>query len=284
MAGVLLLLSFLLASPSPQAIAAPAGGIVGFAALDLATGRTLALHDNEGFPMASVFKLPVAIAVLHAVDARKLSLGRTVTLTAADARGGKAAVVAAPGRATIGRLLEAMLVDSDNTACDKLLSLVGGPAIVDAQIRKLGVEGIAIRMTEQDMLADKGDNMATPAAMVALLAKVARGELGLSRASARQLDKLLLAVTTGPKRLKAGVPDGTPVAHKTGTSGTTSGVTDATNDAGLLGAGKARIAVAVFVRASPADEATRERVIADFARMAWETFRAPPAQAGGSSK
>ena len=268
MPGVLLLLSLLLTgvSPAPQAIAAPAGGIVGFAALDLATGRTLALHDNEGFPMASVFKLPVAIAVLHQVDARKLSLARMVTLAAADARGGKAPVIAAPGRETVGRLLEAMTVDSDNTACDKLLSLVGGPAAVDAQIRKLGVEGIAIRMTEQDMLAGKGDNMATPAAMVALLAKVARGQLGLSRASARHLDKLLLAVTTGPNRLKAGVPPGTPVAHKTGTSGTTNGVTDATNDAGLLGTGKARIAVAVFVRASPADEATRERVIADLAR------------------
>jgi len=282
----MLLLSLLLAvtSPSPQAIAAPAGGIVGFAALDLATGRRLALHDNEGFPMQSVFKLPVAIAVLHQVDARKLSLARTVTLTAADARGGKAMVIAAPGRETIGRLLEAMVVDSDNTACDKLLSLIGGPAAVDAQVRKLGVEGIAIRVTEQEMMTGKGDNMATPAAMVALLAKVARGELGLSRASARRLDKLLLAVTTGPNRLKAGVPAGTPVAHKTGTSGTTNGVTDATNDAGLLGAGTARIAVAVFVRASPADEATRERVIADLARTAWETFRAPPAQPGGSSK
>ena len=134
------------------------------------------------------------------------------------------------------------------------------------------------------MLAGKGDNSATPAAMVALLAKVARGQLGLSRASARHLDKLLLAVTTGPNRLKAGVPPGTPVAHKTGTSGTTNGVTDATNDAGLLGTGKARIAVAVFVRASPADEATRERVIADLARAAWETFRAPPGQPAGSSK
>jgi beta-lactamase class A len=278
-----LLLSLLLAAPqpSPRELAAPAGGIVGFAALDLATGRTLGLHENEGFPMQSVFKLPIALEVLHQVDARKLSLARAVTLTADDARGGAASVIAAPGRATVGRLLEAMVADSDNTACDKLLSLVGGPAAVDARVRKLGVEGIAIRYTEQEIGAGKGDNMATPAAAVALLAKIGRGQTGLSRASARRLDALLLSVRTGPNRLRAGVPPGTPVAHKTGTAATVKGVTDATNDVGLLGAGKARIAVAVFVRASPADEATRERAIADLARLAWETLAR---QTRGSSK
>jgi beta-lactamase class A len=210
---------------------------------------------------------------LHQVDVKKLPLARSVTLAAADARGGKAPVIAAPGQATVERLLEAMLVDSDNTACDKLLSLIGGPPAVDARVRALGVEGIAIRYSEQDMMAGKGDNVATPAAMVALLGKIARGQAGLSRGSAHRLDKLLLAVRTGPNRLKAGVPVGTPVAHKTGTSGTTGGVTDATNDVGLIGTGKARIAVAAFVRASPADEATRERVIADLARAAFTTLR-----------
>ncbi len=262
------------AAPSPQALAAPAGGIVGFAALDLASGRTMGLHQNEGFPTQSVVKLPIALAVLHQVDARKLSLKRVVTLEPADARPGMAPIITAPGKETIGRLLEAMIVDSDNTACDKLLSLLGGPAAVDRRIRELGVEGIAIRYSEQEMHAGKGDNSATPAAMVALLATLARGQAGLSRGSARHLDDLLLAVKTGPRRLKAGVPPGTPVAHKTGTSDTRGGTTDATNDVGLitLPNGK-RIAVAVFVRASPADEATRERVIADLARAAWEAFK-----------
>jgi beta-lactamase class A len=272
---LLTLLALAATTPAPplQAIAAPAGGIVGFAALDLTSGRTLGLHENEGFPMQSVFKLPIAIEVLRQVDAHKLSLGRIVTLAAADARGGPTHAIAAPGREKLGRLLEAMIVDSDNTACDKLLALVGGPAAVDKRVRALGVEGIAIRYSEQEMGAGKGDNMATPAAMVALLAKLARGQAGLSKASAGRLDSLLLTVTTGPRRLKAGVPSGAPVAHKTGTSATRDGRTDATNDVGLvtLPDGR-RFAVAAFVRASPADEATRERVIADLARAAWEAF------------
>jgi beta-lactamase class A len=85
----------------------------------------------------------------------------------------------------------------------------------------------------------------------------------------------LLDTATGPRRIKGGLPAGTPVAHKTGTSRTRDGKTDATNDVGLvtLPSGN-RIAVVVFVSASPADEATRERTIADLARAAYDRFGA----------
>ena len=64
---------------------------------------------------------------------------------------------------------------------------------------------------------------------------------------------------TGPKRLKGLLPAGTIVAHKTGTGGTQKGITGATNDIGIISlpSGK-KIAIAVFVSDSPADEKTRE--------------------------
>ena len=270
---LLLPLLLLAADPSLQALAAPAGGVVGFAALDLASGRTLGLRENDAFPTQSVFKLPIAIEVLRQVDAKKVSLDRVVTLDASDARQGVADVVAVPGRATIRQLLEAMVIHSDNVSCDKLLALIGGPGAVDARMRALGISGIHIRFTELEMGAGKGDNTATPAAMVALLAKLARGRLGLSRAATKRLDQLLLDVATGPKRIKGNLPAGTPVAHKTGTSRTRDGKTDATNDAGLITLPNGhRIAVVVFVSASAADEATREQTIANLARAAYDRF------------
>jgi beta-lactamase class A len=269
-------LSLLAVEPaSLQTIAAPAGGTVGFAALDLASGRTLGLNERKAFPTQSVFKFPIAIEVLRQADAGKLALDRVVALDKGDAREGVNTPIAVPGKATIGQLLEAMVVHSDNVSCDKLLSLVGGPRAVDARMRALGIDGIVIRFTELEMGAGKGDNTATPTAMVALLAKLARGQLGLSPAAAKLLDKLLLDTATGPRRIKGGLPAGTPVAHKTGTSRTRDGRTDATNDVGLvtLPSGN-RIAVVVFVSASPADEATRERTIADLARAAYDRFGA----------
>ena len=64
------------AEQSLQAIAEPAGGKVGFAAVDLASGRSLGLRQNEPFPMQSVFKLPIAIEVLRQVDE-----GRSISTT-----------------------------------------------------------------------------------------------------------------------------------------------------------------------------------------------------------
>jgi len=254
-------------------IAAGAGGSVGFAALDLASGRTVALRAHEEFPLQSTFKLPVAIEVLHQVDERRLDLARAVVLGAADARGGPAGTMAVPATHTVRELLEAMIISSDNVACDKLLALVGGPKAVDARVRGLGVEGFTIRYSELEMGRGTVDNRATPVAMLALLAKVARHETGLSGPSAALLDDVLLRVTTGARRLKGALPPGTPVAHKTGTSRTRNGETDATNDVGLISLpGGNRIAVVVFVHASAADEAIREGTIARLARAAYDAF------------
>jgi beta-lactamase class A len=101
----------LAAVPPPSApfaeMVAPAGGSVGFAALDLASGRTLGWHETETFPMQSVFKLPIAIEVLRQVDAKKLDLARVVALGPSDRRDGPSGTMAVPARKTIRELLTA---------------------------------------------------------------------------------------------------------------------------------------------------------------------------------
>uniref|UniRef100_A0ACD5H150 Serine hydrolase n=2 Tax=Desertifilaceae TaxID=1969992 RepID=A0ACD5H150_9CYAN len=78
---------------------------------------------------------------------------------------------------------------------------------------------------------------------------------------------------TGLKRIKGLLPEGTVVAHKTGTSGTVEGVTAATNDVGLVTLANGRhLAIAVFVSDSTADQATREAAIAQIARAAWDRW------------
>jgi len=263
------------AEPSIAAIAEPAGGMVGFAAVQLETGRTLGRNKDKLFPMQSVFKLPIAIEVLHQVDAGKIALDQEILLVADDARDGVRTIVV-PSRTTVRKLLEAMVVSSDNVACDKLLALVGGPLAVNARMRSHGIEGMTIRFSEREMTAGKGDNTATPVAMVALLGAMARKWLGLLPASAKVLDELLFQVGTGAKRIKGGLPPGTPVAHKSGSSRTRDGKTDATNDVGIITLPNGnRIAIAVFVHDSPADEPTREETIAKLARAAYDSFRVP---------
>ena len=264
------------AEPSLQAIVEPAGGTVGFAAVELTSGRSLGLRQDEPFPMQSVFKLPIAIEVLRQVDKGKIALDHKILLGADDAREGATGMIAVPSQVTVRKLLEAMVLNSDNVACDRLLALVGGPQVVDARIRGFGIKGMNIHLSEREMTAGKGDNTATPTATVALLVRMARQGLGLLPASAKYLEDLLLHVATGAKRIKGALPPGTPVAHKSGSSRTQDGKTDATNDVGLMSLPNGnRIAIAVFVHDSPADERTREETIAKLARAAYDTFRVP---------
>jgi beta-lactamase class A len=73
------------------------------------------------------------------------------------------------------------------------------------------------------------------------------------------------------KRLEGDLPAGVRVAHKSGTSDVDNGVAHATNDIGLIPLPDGRrIAIAVFVTDSTADEATRERVIARIARAVYD--------------
>ena len=73
------------------------------------------------------------------------------------------------------------------------------------------------------------------------------------------------------KRLSGDMPPGTLVAHKSGTSGVTNGLAHATNDIGLITLPDGRrLAIAVFVTDSTADEATREKVIARIGRAAYD--------------
>ena len=76
---------------------------------------------------------------------------------------------------------------------------------------------------------------------------------------------------TGPHRIKEELPAGTIVMHKTGLSGSANGLTYATNDIGLITLPDGRrLAIAVFVTDSKADDPTRDAVIARIAKAAYD--------------
>ena len=262
--------------------AAPADGRVGAAVALLGTDEAVAVMGDERFPMQSVFKLPLAMTVLGAVDRGALRLDQTVRVTPTDfvsdrqhspIRDRNPEGVTLP----LSDLLRAAASGSDGTAADVLLGLVDGPGAVTAYVRGLGVDGLTVAVTEKDMGRDpeaQYQNWATPAGAVAVLRALDEGR-GLSPESRQHLLRLLTETPTGLNRIRGRLPEGAPVAHKTGSSRTVDGVTAATNDIGIvtLPDGR-RVAVAVFVSGSPADDATRERVIADVARAAYDFWAA----------
>jgi beta-lactamase class A len=259
-----------------------AGGRVGAAAMLLETAETVAVHGDERFPMQSVYKLPIAMAVLREVDDRRLELERKIRVEKSEMA---PAGLHSPIRdkyptgveLSVRELLRFTVSESDGTASDVLLRLAGGPDQVTAYLRGLSVEGITVATSESEMARDEMvqyRNWATPTATLALLKAVHEGR-GLSASSRELLLRLMTETGTGPRRIKGMLPAGTVVAHKTGTSWTKEGLTRATNDVGIIQLPDGRhLAIAAFVSDSRADEETRERVIARISRAAWDYWTA----------
>ena len=81
---------------------------------------------------------------------------------------------------------------------------------------------------------------------------------------------------TGAARIKARLPDGTPVVHRTGLSMSVEGYTGAINDVGLVTpADGRRFAIAVFVKGCRRPVPEAEDAIARIARAAYDFFAAP---------
>jgi len=226
---------------------------LGVAALDLSTGEVLSVNGHDAFPMASTVKVAVAANYLAQVEHGRRSLNEII--------GGKSAA----------SLLDAMITRSDNHATDLLIRNLGGPNVLQSWLTQQGVEGIRIDRSIARLLADKRDlydirDSSTPIAMVQLLQKLDSGKM-VSPSSRAYLLSLMARCKTGKNRMRALLPYGTKVEHKTGT------LNNYTSDVGFITLPDGRrLAVAFFARGS----GDRPRAIAEAARQIYEGFLSIP--------
>lgn len=142
-----------------ESIVEPIGAELGFASQHLGSGERILIRGGERFPMASVYKLPIALTVLDLVDRGELTLVRAVRLLPSGLRigmgdGSLAELVGSEGYDfTVRQLLERTLEDSENATSDALLRLVGAPAVT-ARMAALGAEAIRVDRPESELLLD----------------------------------------------------------------------------------------------------------------------------------
>ena len=261
-----------------QTIAADAHGKVSVACLLPGTRLDCDLNANAHPPMQSVFKLPLALAILHQVEQGKFTLDQPIRFQESDLILPKPysplqdkypeAGVDVPLR----ELLRLTVSLSDNTAADILLRLGGGPKAVGDSIAGLGVDGFHLEDGERALHRDKPlqyRNWFEPREAVSLLRTIS----DRSPLSAEHTALLVgwMRSSRVSSRLAGELPTGTVVAHKAGTSDVDHGVAAATNDIGLITLPDGRqLAVAVFVTDSTADDATRDKVIARIGRAIYD--------------
>lgn len=253
-------------------------GKVGVAVVHVESGREVAVRGDVALPLCSVFKLPLAVVVLKAIELGELRLDQTVVVEARDVSPGVSSNTEKwrhlPAALNVRQLLELSLVDSDNTSSDKLLALVGGPAELTRRIRTLGFSDIDIRGSTKEMAtAARHPNHGSAASLVRLLGALQRGAV-LRPPERAILWDLMGRSPIGKHRLPGSLPTGTPVVHKTGTGRAGS----ATNDVGVmtLPGERGHLAIAVLITGSTQPASEQERVIADIGRAAFDAYATSP--------
>ena len=280
------------------ALARQFDGRVGIAVKSVNEGWMTGWRTDELFPQQSVSKLWVAITALDAVDKGRVNLNQRVTLTRSDLtlfhQPIAAKILGGGTTMSLNQLMYQALTRSDNTANDKLMRSVGGPAAVRAMIDEKNLGAIRFydgeralqskiagliwsqsysvggafyqarnalpRSVRQEAfnryIADPYDG-ASPRAIVNALARLKRGEL-LSPASTARLLSVMGDTRTGANRLKGGLKPGWSLSHKTGTGQVLGAVQAGYNDIGVLTAPDGRsYAVAVMIKRTSTPLATR---------------------------
>lgn len=291
--GKLLLLFFIAVSYSLMAFAQSGptakmektataiNGRVGVYALVLETGEHLSYHGDQWFAMQSVYKFPIAMAVLDQVDKGRLTLDQLVHVDSSEyipENGHSPIRDKYPGGTSLSvrQLLRYSVAESDGTASDVQLRLLGGTKQAENYVRQLGIRDMNIATTEMVQVAYdtiQYRNRTTPKAMCRLF-EIFYSHNVLSSHSKTFLTSLM--TPSSPwfnRRIKGLLPAGTPVIHKTGTSGTIDGLTRTTNDAGIITLPNGKhVALSVFIADSHASQEQREMTIAKISKLVFDYY------------
>jgi beta-lactamase class A len=280
---------------------AQAGVDAAFHAVDLANGTEVGHRPDEQSVMASVFKLPVLVALVRAADAGLVDLAEQVTVPVTGRAAGPTglSMMSDPVTMSLRDLARSMIVLSDNAATDVVVDAIGLPAVKDT-LAALGlhrtqvlvhVNGLFDTIVEDAGLASFAEfpaappldellrwramrpadtNSTTPRDMTRLLSLVARDEAASPDGCA--LVRSILAQQVWPHRLASGFPeDDVLTAGKTGT------LPRLRNEVGLVSypdGGRYAVACFTWAHAGAVKNPAADAVIGRAARLAVDALRA----------
>jgi beta-lactamase class A len=290
------------------------GGKVGVSAIHLQSGRRIAFNASDRFPMASSYKVPIAVQLLTRVDQGDPALDQMIELKPSDLHPGSGMLTSLlnkPGVVlSVRNLLELMLLISDNSATDLLLRLAGGPEAVTARMRALGIGNMEINRPTVNLIADCTGYVLPPEIgwTPELFRNLYEATTAESRRAAAAIFEKDLRDTTTPEAMVTLLeriyrrdllkPDSgallIDMMERCRTGGArlkgilpaetpvahkTGTIGRATNDVGMitLPDDAGHVAIAVFVKSSEKEIPERERVIAQIARTVYDFFLFQPA-------
>ncbi len=257
------------------AITEQTGGTWGVVIEDLQSHERFTLNPDERFYAASIIKLPIMTAVFAQVYSGKLSFEQTIPLRQEDLVGGDGVLkhmsVGLP--LTVHDLVTLMIIQSDNTATNVLIDLVGTENIRE-MMRKTGMHNSAFYNKLMIIPAElEGKNEVTAADVASHLRHLATGQI-LSYNSCLQMISLLKkqqqrdslpSLLPDPEGEIIGSLPLWELANKAGS------ITDIKHDAGILYVDQA--AVIITTLSKNVDEKPAKKAMGEIGRLVYEAYK-----------
>lgn len=250
---------------------------IAVASINVETGDTFYYNATDHVPPQSTIKFPVAIMIMKQVDSGKMALDKPFILLKDELNiGTNSTLVKDLKGATsmsVHKLLEYMTHVSDNISFCGFTRHLGGAKEIEKYIKSTGLNDISVTSMEGHPYVDfnnLNETWCTPQDMAKLMVKFYKGEL-MSKTSTDTLRSIMERTTGGTKRIKGLLPEGTVVAHKTGSSNTVDGKTLATNDIGIVTLPNGQhLAMAIYVHDITGDMDYAESIIAALAKAIYD--------------
>ena len=233
------------------------------------------------YPLFSVFKFHVALAVLDKMDKENISLDSTLHIKASELHENTYSPLQKkfPNQditISLKELLQYSISLSDNNACDILIGYAGGIQHIHNYIKQLGISDFNLSETEALMHLSPESayrNWSTPSEVTQLL-KIAYEKQLFTQEYKDFLWQTMIETSTGANKIKGLLPPNSIVGHKTGSSDRTpQGMKIGDNDAGVvfLPNGQ-KYYIAVFVMNSYETDDSNADIIARISKMVYDVM------------
>jgi beta-lactamase class A len=242
-------------------------GEIGFVIKDLPSGRVLVHNPDRAFPSASMVKIPIMAACYKAVEEGRVSLEDVLKLERKDKVRGSGLLRATPSgtEVTVEKLIDLMISDSDNTAANMLIDLLGFDYLGQA-FKDFGLDrtNLARKMMDFRSRANGVENYTTPREMAAILEAMYHRTCVSPSASEKCLDCLKRQRVND--RIPRYLPRSVTVAHKTGLEN------KVCHDAGILFTNKGDVLVSVLTEGNTG-AIIAKRMIARLAAFVYRAYK-----------
>ena len=243
-------------------------GTVGMVIEDLDTEWEISFNKDTLIPSASLVKVPIMLACYYAAEDGKLNLGDEVRVKSSEiVSGSKELGNKASGSAfTVEELFRPMITESDNTAANVLIDLLGFDAS-NGYFKKMGLKNTNIARKMLDFVKRReGEENYTTAQDMAYLLEGLYHESILNKDVSRKC-MVLLGEQKINDRIPRKLPRGTFVAHKTGLE------KYVCHDAGIVYTDKGNFLICILTKHNDSFAKATKKFISDVTLLTYNYYR-----------